>query len=246
MKKISIIIPAYNESAFIGRLLEIVLSVNTEKLGFIKEIIVVDDGSKDNTFEVAASYSDVNVYRKTNGGKGSAVKYGIAKSTGEYVLIQDADLEYDPNDYISLLTPISKLSDDDLTKISVYGSRVLHYLNGRSRFNLTYKPNYQKFGPWFANKLLSIICLVIFRKWITDLLTGYKVYEGNFIRNLEIKTTGFETDHEITAKLINNNFTILEVPVSYNPRSVEDGKKIKAIDGLIAVCTLIRFWRAKK
>ena len=246
MKLLSIIIPAFNESATIGHLIEKILTVNTEKVGFKKEIIVVDDGSEDHTYQVASNFKDVKTYRKKNAGKGSAVRFGISKSFGDYVLIQDADLEYDPSDYIQLLNPIFQNTKKNSKKIAIFGSRVMHKAKYTKRFKFLYRPKNQKLGPWLANKILSITCFMLYGKWISDLLTGYKVYPGEFIRKIHIKTNGFETDHEITAKLINNKYSIIEVPITYNPRSIDEGKKIKPIDGIIAVLTLIRFILSKK
>src|SRR5688500_16976345 len=106
MPSVSIIIPAYNEAASIGNLLKVILDVDLKSIGFSKEIIVVDDGSRDQTAEIAAKFKGVTVHRKKNGGKGSATKYGITKSTGDWILIQDADLEYDPNDYLPMLKEV--------------------------------------------------------------------------------------------------------------------------------------------
>jgi glycosyltransferase involved in cell wall biosynthesis len=237
MKKLSIIIPAYNEAKFIGKLLERVQQVPTEQVGFEKEIIVVDDGSKDGTFEVASSYAGVKCFKQVpNQGKGRAVQRGVRESTGDYVLVQDADLEYDPDDYVSML---SKLTADG---ISVYGSRTL----GQRRDNphgswLWGKHPNQSFGPWLAGILLSLWTLLLYGHWISDTLTAYKLYPAAILKSFVIRTHGFETDHEITAKLIRAGISIVEVPIHYTPRSVDEGKKIKPRDGLIAVLTLLRF-----
>jgi dolichol-phosphate mannosyltransferase len=235
MPAISIVIPAYNEEAFIGTLLERVLAVDTESTGFLKEIIVVDDGSKDGTSAVVARFPEARLIRQENQGKGRAVQRGIREATGDYILVQDADLEYDPADYIPMLARLASQGG------AIYGSRTLGQL---SKNGWTFMPGRhprQSFGPWMANVLLSLWTFLLYGKWITDMLTGYKIYPREFFSRVDIVTRGFETDHEITAKLIHLGIEINEVPISFSPRSKEEGKKIRARDGLIAVSTLLRF-----
>ena len=239
MRTLSIVIPAYNEEAFIGTLLEQILKVPIESQGFRKEILVIDDGSKDRTREVAlaqaAKHDCIKVFTQVpNQGKGKAVQRGIAASTGEVVLIQDADLEYDPNDYPALLKTLSRAD-------VVYGSRTLGQFQKQGWTLFPGRHAEQKFGPWLAGALLTLWTFLLYGRWITDTLTAYKLYPGEAIRRMRIETKGFETDHEITAKLIRGGHTLAEVPISYHPRSAEEGKKIKASDGLIAVYTLLRF-----
>ena len=235
MPKVSIVVPAYNEEAFIGTLLDLVLSVDTESLGFSKEIIVVDDGSKDGTSALVRRFSGVRLVQQKNQGKGRAVQRGIQEATGDYILVQDADLEYDPADYIPMLAKLANLGG------AVYGSRTLGQLR---ETGWTFTPGRhprQLFGPWVANLLLTLWTFLLYGRWITDTLTGYKIYPREFFSRVEIVTRGFETDHEITAKLIRLGIRIHEVPISFSPRSEEEGKKIRARDGLIAVWTLLRF-----
>jgi dolichol-phosphate mannosyltransferase len=237
MPLLSIVIPAYNEADFIGTLLQRLLTVPTGTLGFEKEIVVVDDGSKDKTAEIARGFAGVKVITQLhNQGKGKAVQRGIQESTGDYVLVQDADLEYDPMDYLVLLRALGPHVD------SVYGSRILGQLRGRkgSRLFPGRHPE-QGFGPWLAGQLLTFWTLLLYGRWITDTLTAYKLYPAAAVQNMRIRTSGFETDHEITAKLIRGGYRIVEVPISYFPRSVEAGKKIKPRDGFIAVWTLLKF-----
>jgi len=235
MPKVSIVVPAYNEEAFIGTLLDLVLSVDTESLGFSKEIIVVDDGSKDGTSALVRRFSGVRLVQQKNQGKGRAVQRGIQEATGDYILVQDADLEYDPADYIPMLAKLAKLGG------AVYGSRTLGQLRENGWTLTPGRHPRQLFGPWVANLLLTLWTFLLYGRWITDTLTGYKIYPREFFSRVEIVTRGFETDHEITAKLIRLGIRIHEVPISFSPRSEEEGKKIRARDGLIAVWTLLRF-----
>jgi glycosyltransferase involved in cell wall biosynthesis len=239
MPVLSIVIPAYNEGAFIGKLLERILAVPVESLGFEKELIVVNDGSKDNTGEVAQSFAgrfpQVLCFSQPNQGKGKAVRNGIQHATGDYILIQDADLEYDPGDYVALL---EGLRHADV----VYGSRTLG--QRRLQHGWTWFPGRhpeQGFGPWLAGVLLTLWTALVYGRWITDTLTAYKLYPAKSVKSMNLRTSGFETDHEITAKLIRQGLKIREVPIRYYPRSREEGKKIKPSDGLIAVWTLLRF-----
>jgi dolichol-phosphate mannosyltransferase len=237
MPVLSIVIPAYNEGAFIGTLLEKILSVPIEPLGFQKEVIVVDDGSKDNTGAVARSFPGVKVFTQVpNQGKGKAVQRGIRESTGDYILIQDADLEYDPDDYILMLKALKETGAD-----VVYGSRTLGTFKSQGWSVTPGKHQEQRTGPWFAGVLLTFWTAMVYGRWITDTLTAYKLYPAEVVRRMNLKTSGFETDHEITAKLVRLGHRIVEVPIRYYPRSAEEGKKIKPKDGLIAVWTLLRF-----
>ncbi len=235
MKLLSIVIPAYNEEAFLGELLNTIAGVDTRRCGFEKEIIVVDDGSKDRTAEIARGFAPQGVVCITqpNGGKGKAVQRGIQEAHGDYILVQDADLEYDPRDYIPILDALSRGA-------VVYGSRTMgQWRKKRSLFPGRHPE--QKFGPWLAGVLLTLWTFLLYGRWITDTLTAYKLYPTEAIRKMRVETKGFETDHEITAKLIRQGLRIVEVPISYHPRSAEEGKKIKARDGLIAVWTLLKY-----
>jgi glycosyltransferase involved in cell wall biosynthesis len=239
MKKISIIIPAFNEESYLPKLLDSIETVNFEKIGFKKEIIIVDDGSSDNTLKLAKkAVSDIpeaKVFHQNNQGKGKAVQKGISEASGEYVIVQDADLEYDPQDYKQMLMQINEHN-------CVYGSRILgqiHYFNRIFPFPGKH-PN-QSFGSWCAGVILSFSVFLMYRTWITDTLTAYKLYPMDAITNINVVTDGFETDHEITAKLIKNGMKITEVPIHYSPRTIEQGKKICMKDGFIALWTLLKF-----
>lgn len=238
MPLLSIVIPAYNEEAFIGELLQRILAVDTESLGFPKEIVVVDDGSKDRTAEIARSFSGVRVFTQVpNQGKGRAVQRGIKESTGDFILVQDADLEYDPQDYIRLLEALKRTGAD-----SVYGSRVLGQRRKQRGFTLfPGRHPEQKFGPWLAGQLLTFWTFLLYQRWITDTLTAYKLYPASVVKSMRVQTHGFETDHEITAKLVRRGCRIVEEPIAYLPRTEEAGKKIKPRDGFIAVWTLLKY-----
>ena len=235
-RTLSIVIPAYNEGAFIGKLLEQIIAVPTAAAGFDKEIIVVNDGSRDDTEEVARRFAAVKCLTQIpNQGKGKAVQRGIREATGDYILIQDADLEYDPSDYLQLVAGLKNAE-------VVYGSRTLGQRNLQRGFTLfPGKHPAQSAGPWLAGWLLTTWTWLMYGRWITDTLTAYKLYPAPAVKKLKLRTSGFETDHEITAKLIRMGLRIAEVPIAYYPRSRKEGKKIKASDGLIAVWTLLRF-----
>jgi dolichol-phosphate mannosyltransferase len=170
---LSIVIPAYNEAQFIGTLLQRIIAVPTEPLGFKKELIVIDDGSQDTTAEIARGFSGVRVFSQfPNQGKGKAVQRGIRESSGSYILIQDADLEYDPMDYLILLRALGPHTD------AVYGSRILGQIREARRSRMWRSRMYpgrhpqQDFGPWLAGKLLTLWTFLLYGKWITDTLTA--------------------------------------------------------------------------
>jgi len=235
--KISIVLPAYNEAEFIGTLLGLLEKVPTEAHGFAKEIIVVDDGSSDDTAAIAGRFAFARVIRQQNQGKGAAVQRGVREATGDYVLVQDADLEYDPNDILAMLDAVR---GEGL--IAVYGSRVLGVIARDGwRWPFPGRTRGQSLGPWIANLVIASVTFLLYGRWITDTLTGYKLYPTSFLKSIAVRTTGFETDHELTAKLVRAGARIVEVPAAYIPRSVEQGKKIRAVDGLIALRTLLRF-----
>ena len=231
-KKVSIIIPAYNEENSIEKLLKLIKSIKLEKIGFSKEIICIDDGSTDKTSILIKKFKDVVYIKQKNSGKGAAVQKGISRSKGQLILVQDADLEYSPKDYIKLLKPFIKKK-----KIAVYGSR---YFN-KSLFSYNFfSKEKQSYLAYVFNFFLSGFFYIVFGKYYSDLLTGYKVYEKGFFKKLKIKTKGFETDHEITINLLKNDYKILEVPIKYTPRSKKEGKKINFFDAIKAIFLIIK------
>jgi dolichol-phosphate mannosyltransferase len=227
MPTLSIVIPAYNEERFIGTLLEQIQAVDLAALGVGKEIIVVDDCSKDRTAEIAGAVAGVILKRMpVNGGKGQAVRAGISLATGEYLIIQDADLEYDPNDYVPMLKALLSRHGD-----VVYGSRYL----GRGRHAN------QSLAAYIGGRSLSLVAWVFTGRYLTDTVTALKLFHRNQLAGITLETSGFELDHEITAKMAHRGARIVEVPIRYLPRSRQEGKKIGLRDWFIAIRTFARF-----
>lgn len=223
---VSVVMPAYNEERFIGRLIQQIQQVDLSDLGCTLELIVVDDGSKDGTADIVAASGGVTLLRKQNGGKGSAVRAGIAAATGDYVLIQDADLEYDPRDYAPMLAAVGPGTP------VVYGSRYLAH--GRY-------PQ-QSWAAYLGGRSLSVVGWLFTGRYLTDTVTALKLFPRALLLELDLVTSGFELDHEITAKVLARGHQIMEVPIRYYPRSRAEGKKIGLRDWFIAVRTFAR-WR---
>jgi glycosyltransferase involved in cell wall biosynthesis len=237
-EKLSVVIPAYQEERFIGALLEKVIAVDLKPLGLAKEIIVVDDGSRDRTAEIAGAFPEVTLQRKAkNEGKGSAVQAGIRMATGDYIMIQDADLEYDPEDYIPMLRALIGQPMD-----AVYGSRYLkHPKRGKLINFIGSKHAGQSLPAYVGGQSLSLIALCTTGHYISDTVTALKLFRAELIRPLELVTRGFELDHEITAKILARGARLCEVPIRYYPRTKAEGKKIGPRDWVIATKTFLRF-----
>jgi glycosyltransferase involved in cell wall biosynthesis len=227
VKILSIVIPAYNEERFIGTLLEQIKAVNLAPLGIDKQIIVVDDCSRDRTASIVAAVPGVQLIKQpVNGGKGQAVRAGVAAATGDYLIIQDADLEYDPNDYVPMLQALVAGRGD-----VVYGSR---YLRSGRHAN-------QSLTAYLGGRSLSLAAWVFTRRRLTDTVTALKLFHRSQIAALPLETSGFELDHEITARMAARGARIVEVPIHYSPRSRAEGKKIGLRDWFVAVRTFIRY-----
>jgi dolichol-phosphate mannosyltransferase len=226
MKLLSVVIPAYNEERFIGTLLERIKAVDLSPLGYAMDIVVVDDKSKDRTAEIVEGVPGVRLRRmEKNGGKGRAVRAGIAAATGDLLIIQDADLEYDPQDYIPMLQALLDGKAD-----IIYGSRYF----GRGRHAN------QSLAAYLGGRSLSLVAWLFTGTYLTDTVTAFKLFRREELAALPLETTGFELDHEITARMLARGKTIAEVPIRYYPRSREEGKKIGARDWFIGTRT---FWR---
>jgi dolichol-phosphate mannosyltransferase len=225
--KISIIIPVYNEFRTFHQVMDRVKRAPLPA-DCSKEIIVVDDGSTDGTAQVIGEHltaGDVRGYRLvSNSGKGSAIRKGIELATGEVILIQDGDLEYDPNDYERLIAPIVNGQAD-----VVYGSRFLGGAHGMAMKNR------------IANRILTAAANTLYSAKITDEATAYKAFRSTILRELPLECKRFEFCPEVTAKLRRLGYRIHEVPISYNPRGIAEGKKIRARDGFEALWTLIKY-----
>lgn len=230
MHKLSVIIPVYNERKTILKILSLIEMVNLPEV--TKEIIIIDDKSTDGTRDVLKGLMGGEykiILKDKNEGKGAALRTGFQHITGDIVIIQDADLEYDPQDYHKLIEPI--LSGKEKV---VYGSRNLGKNNKSSAFSYYWGG---KFLSWLTNFLYHIK--------ITDEPTCYKVFRADILKNINLECRGFEFCPEVTAKVAKRGIHIHEEPISYYPRSVAEGKKIKWRDGWIAIWTLIKY-RFKK
>jgi glycosyltransferase involved in cell wall biosynthesis len=223
---LTVVIPCYNEAPTIAKILQHVLAV-----GLANEIIIVDDGSTDGTRDILASieaerYANVRViYHQHNQGKGAALRTGFSAAQSDVILIQDADLEYDPRDYPVLMKPM----EEGISKV-VYGSR---FLGGpRKAMN---------FWNMVANKILTLTTNVLYNAILSDMETCYKVFRREVVKDMKIRARGFEFEPEFTAKVLKQGIRIYEVPISYNGREWNEGKKIKWHDAPKALWALVKY-----
>ena len=222
--KLSVVIPVYNE---VDNIQEIINRVQNQNLA--TEIVVVDDGSKDGTRDILKTLDGKEgvrvILHEVNQGKGAAVVTGLKAALGDILLIQDADLEYDPRDYPKLLQPIN----EGLAEV-VYGSR---FLGAAHRVTM--------FWHMIANRLLTFMTNILYNTSLTDMETGYKVFRREVIEGMNIRSKRFDFEPEFTAKILKRNHRIFEVPITFNPRDYSQGKKIKLHDAFAAVWTLLKY-----
>jgi dolichol-phosphate mannosyltransferase len=224
--KLSIIIPAYNEEDSIEKVVTAVYNVNLGEIE--KEVIISNDGSRDRSYEIIQNLERrypglISYHLPTNLGKGAAVRLGIAISTGEILTIQDADMELDPSEYPRLLAPLLKQD----SKV-VYGSR---FLGSKVKLNRTSR---------LANQFLTTLTNILFGAHLTDMETAYKMFFRETLEGIRLRCVRFDFEPEITASFLKKGYKIMEVPISYKPRTVQAGKKISWVDGYEAIYTLIR------
>ncbi len=222
--KLSVIIPVFNEVKTIQEILR-----RVEATGLVDEILVVDDGSSDGSREVLADLNGKGIvrviYHDHNQGKGRAVRTGFENASGDVMLIQDADLEYDPREYPGLLKPLHENIAD-----VVYGSRFL----GAGRRPVL-------FWNMVANKILTLVTNILYNNILTDMETGYKVFRREIVADMPLHARGFEFEPEFTAKILKRKVRIYEVPITFNPRDYSEGKKIKMKDAFVAMWTLFKY-----
>ena len=223
MKVLTILIPVYNEKKSLSKILSQVEDVD---FGLEKEIILIDDYSTDGTKELYADLPYKVLYHQRNLGKGAALRTGINCASGDIIIIQDADLEYNPQDY----KPLVHLIVTDTADV-VYGSRLADKRNSGNFLLLSY----------LANVTLTYLTRLLYGTYLTDMETCYKAFRADLIKDITIKSNRFDFEPEITAKILKKNVRFMEVPISYNARKLQQGKKITWKDGVQAIWTLFKY-----
>lgn len=226
-KLLSIIIPVYNEESTLNEILDMVLNVDLSGVGFKKELVVVDDASTDRSWDLLAERESefASLARhEINMGKGAAIRTALKSVSGDYVLIQDADLEYDPDEYVRLLRPVVKGKAE-----VVYGSR----FTGERRNMFLHH--------WVGNRLLTLLTNLLYNSTLSDMETCYKLFSRESLKDLTIRSNRFNFEPEITAKILKKGIRIYEIPISYTGREYDEGKKITWRDGFSALIALIKF-----